>query len=144
LSTELAMLDKQKDEYADVLTMPPPLDNSGKKMVTQLGTAGTMIPKGAKNVAAAKDFQRYLLSPKPNEEFIRGGLGRYLPVFPEMAKDSWWTDPKRDPHVPPYVEQGILSPTKPDYFAYNPAWAQVRAEHPFHVAFHEIVADGKP
>ena len=29
LSTELAMLRKQKDEYNDVLTMPPPLDNDG-------------------------------------------------------------------------------------------------------------------
>ena len=65
--------------------------------------------------------------------------------MPELVKnDPWWTDPKRDLHVPPYVEQGLVSPTKPDYFAYNPAWAQVRSEHPFHVAFHDIVADGMP
>ncbi len=68
-----------------------------------------------------------------------------MPIYPEIVKnDSWWTDPKRDPHVPPYIEQGLIGPTKPDYFAYNPAWAQVRAEHPFNVAFHEIVAAGKP
>ena len=65
--------------------------------------------------------------------------------MPELVKDDpWWTDPKRDPHVPPYVQQGLVSPTKPDYFAYNPAWAQVRAEHPFNVAFHDIVADKMP
>ena len=65
--------------------------------------------------------------------------------MPDLAKnDPWWTDPKRDIHVPPYVEQGLVSPTKPDYFAYNPAWAQVRSEHPFHVAFHDVVANNVP
>ncbi len=145
LSTELAMLDKQKDEYDDVLTVPPPLDNSGNKMVSQLGIAASMIPKGAKSVEVAKEFQSFLIKPDVNEEFLKGALGRFLPIHPEMAKnDKWWTDPKRDSHVPPYIEQGIFSPTKPDYFAYNPAWAQVRAEHPLNVAFHDIVAEGKP
>ncbi len=145
LSTELAMLRKQKDEYNDVLTMPPPLDNNGKQMVTQNGGAFTMIPKGAKNIAVAKEFQKYLITPEVNARWLKGGLGRYLPAMPEIAlNDPWWTDPKRDPHVPPYVEQGLVSPTKPDYFAYNPAWAQVRSEHSFNIAFHDIVADKVP
>ena len=125
--------------------MPPQQDNSGKQMITQMGTVGTMIPKGAKNITIAKEFQKHLLQPEVNSEFLKGGLGRYMPTMPDLVKnDPWWTDPKRDPHVPPYVQQGLFSPTKPDYFAYNPAWAQVRSEHTFHVAFHEIVADGKP
>ena len=145
LSTELAMLDKQKDEYGDVITMPPQLDNNGVQMITQMGTVGTMIPKGAKSVEIAKEFQKYLIQPEVNAEFLKGGLGRYMPTMPELVKnDPWWTDPKRDPHVPPYVQQGLFSPTKPDYFAYNPAWAQVRSEHPFHVAFHDVVADNVP
>jgi multiple sugar transport system substrate-binding protein len=145
LSTELAMLRKQKDEYHDVITLPPQLDNHGQQMITQMGTVGTMIPKGAKGVEIAKDFQKFLIQPEVSAKFLKGGLGRYMPTMPELAKnDPWWTDPKRDPHVPPYVQQGLFSPTKPDYFAYNPAWAQVRSEHPFHVAFHDVVADNKP
>jgi multiple sugar transport system substrate-binding protein len=145
LSTELAMLRKQKDEYADVITRPPQLDNNGQQMITQMGTAGTMIPKGAKNVEVAKDFQKYLITSEVNVEFLKGGLGRFLPTMPELVKnDTWWTDPKRDPHVPPYVQQGLFSPTKPDHFAYNPAWAQVRSEHPLNVAFHDVVADKVP
>ncbi len=35
LSTELAMLDTQKDEYNEVRTIPPLLDNSGKQMTPQ-------------------------------------------------------------------------------------------------------------
>ena len=145
LSTELGMLRAQKDEYNDVVTMPPQLDNDGKQMLTQMGIFGTMIPKGAKNIAVAKDFQRFMLQPEINSAFLKGGLGRLLPAFPEMAKnDPWWSDAKRDPHVPPYVQQGLINPTKPDYFAYNPAWAHVRSEHTFHIAFHDIVADKVP
>ena len=145
LSTELAMLRKQKDEYNDVITLPPQLDNNGKPLLSQLDPVATMIPKGAKNIAVAKDFQKYLIQPEINREFLKGGLGRYLPAMPELAKnDPWWSDPKRDPHVPPYVHQGLMSPTKPDYFAYNPAWAQVRSEHTLQVGFHEIVSEGKP
>ena len=145
LSTELAMLRKQKDEYNDVVTMPPPFDNAGKQMVTQMNPAATMIPKGAKNIEVAKDFQKFLITPEMHQQWLKGAIGRFLPMYPELAKnDPWWTDPKRDPHVPPYVEQGLVSPTKPDYFAYNPAWAQVRSEHPFNVAFHEVIADKVP
>ncbi len=145
LSTELGMLRNQKDEYNDVVTMPPQLDNNGKQMMTQMGIAATMIPKGAKNVEVAKDFQKFLITPEVHTQWLKGALGRFLPIYPEIAKnDPWWTDPKRDSHVPPYVQQGLISPTKPDYFAYNPAWAQVRSEHTFHVAFHDIVADKVP
>jgi multiple sugar transport system substrate-binding protein len=145
LSTELAMLGKQKDEYNDVVTMAPQLDNNGQQMLTQMGISGTMIPKGAKRIEIAKDLQRFLLQPKVNGEFLKGGLGRWLPSMPEVAlNDPWWTDPKRDSHVPPYVQHVLVNPTKPDYFAYNPAWAHVRSEHTFHVAFHDIVADNVP
>jgi multiple sugar transport system substrate-binding protein len=125
--------------------MPPQQDNDGKQMMTQMGINGTMIPKGAKNIEVAKDIQRFLLQPEINSAFLKGGLGRWLPSMKEVAlNDPWWTDPKRDPHVPPYVQQGLVNPTKPDYFAYNPAWAHVRSEHTFHVAFHEIVANNVP
>ncbi len=64
LSTELAMLRKQKAEYNDVITMPPQLDNNGKQMITQIGVAATMIPKGAKNVELAKDFMKFVINPR--------------------------------------------------------------------------------
>ena len=124
--------------------MPPPLDNDGKEMVTH-SAAPHDDPQRREKFQVAKEFQKFLITPEVNREFLKGGLGRYLPAMPELVKDDpWWTDPERDPHVPPYVEQGVFSPTKPDYFAYNPAWAQVRAEHPFNVAFHDIMANDMP
>lgn len=148
LSTELAMLSTPEGKeayYNDVITQPPPLDNAGNKMTTELNIAATMIPKGAKSVEIAKEFQKYMIQPEVNAEWLKATLGRFVPIYPEMAKtDTWWTDMKRDPHVPPYIEQGVFSPTKPDYFSYNPAWAQVRSEHTFNVAFHDIVTNKVP
>jgi multiple sugar transport system substrate-binding protein len=144
LSTELAMLGKQKAEYDDVITMPPPNHNDGSQMACQFGTNCLMIPKGAKNVDLAKDFAKYAIQPEISGKYLKGGLGRWLPVFPDVAKnDPWWTDPKRDTHVPPYVDHAFGGrELLPFYFVYNPAWAQVRSEHPFNVAMHEVTSAG--
>jgi multiple sugar transport system substrate-binding protein len=139
LSTELGMLGKQKDEYNDVITAPPPKHNDGKEMACQWGTNCLMIPKGAKNVEVAKDIAKYMCNPEINAKFLKGGLGRWLPVYPELVKDSWWTDTKLDPHRKPYVDQAFGGrELVPFYFVYNPAWAQVRSEHPFNVAMHDV------
>jgi multiple sugar transport system substrate-binding protein len=143
LSTELAMLRKQKDEYNDVITRGPPLTNDGKPMASQFGVNTMIIPKGAKNVEVGKEWAKFMIQPEVLNKYLKGGLGRWLPIYPELIKnDSWWTDPKRDSHLPPYVHQGFEAPTIPDYYTYTPAWAQVRSEHPYHIAFHDIVAGG--
>jgi multiple sugar transport system substrate-binding protein len=143
LSTELAMLRKQKAEYNDVITYPPPMTNEGKQMPVQFGVGYAIIPKGAKNIEGAKDFIKYLIQPEVNGKYLKGGLGRWLPIFPELVKDTWWTDPKQDSHRPPYVSEAYGGrPLVPYYYVYNPAWAEVRSEHPFNVAFHDVTANG--
>jgi multiple sugar transport system substrate-binding protein len=143
LSTELAMLRKQKAEYNDVITAPPPKMADGTVMPCQFGVNCMIVPKGAKNVAAGKDFAKYMIQPEINGKFLKGGLGRWLPIMPELVKDPWWTDPKRDSHVPPYVDQAFGGrELVPFYYIYTPAWAQVRNEHPFNVAIHEVTAKG--
>jgi multiple sugar transport system substrate-binding protein len=144
LSTELAMLHKQREEYLhEVVTMPPPKHNDGTPMESQFGVNYMMIPKGAKNVEGAKSMAKYMIEPEINAKYLKGGLGRWLPIYPELVKnDSWWTDPKQDIHRPPYVEQAFNRPILPFYFIYTPAWAQVRTEHPFNVAMHDVTAGG--
>ncbi|HEY1260120.1 MAG TPA: ABC transporter substrate-binding protein [Stellaceae bacterium] len=143
ISTEVAMFHDKQAYYNEVLTLPLPLSNEGKQCVAQYGIAQAIIPKGAKNIPVAKEFLTYLIQPKVEGELLKGGLGRSLPVFKSVVeKDSWWTDPKIDPHRPPYVKEGLYGPTKPDYYAFNPAWAQVRSEHCFNVAWADIVSGG--
>ena len=143
LSTEVAMIHNKKAYYEDMMTYAPPLSNAGKKVPSVFPVNLLLVPKGAKNVEVAKDFAKYLIEPKVNGEYLKGGLGRYLPVFPELVKnDPFWLDPKIDPHRPPYVEQGLVNPTIPYFYVYNPAYAQVETEHVWEVAQADIVSGG--
>ncbi|HJU20413.1 MAG TPA: ABC transporter substrate-binding protein [Stellaceae bacterium] len=142
LSTEVALYHDKEAYYHDTVTHPLPLSNEGKPLPSQFLAATAFIPQGAKNVEAGKDFLKYMIQPKINGEFLKSGLCRTLPVFPEVVKnDPWWLDPK-DPHRGPYIRQGLFGPTIPFYYVYNPAYAQVRTEHPFNVAWSDIVHGG--
>jgi multiple sugar transport system substrate-binding protein len=140
LSTELGMLKTQQADIKDVITLAPPATNEGKQMPVQFGVNCIAIPKGAKNVAVAKDFAKYLIQPEVFSKFLKGGLGRWLPPMAELAKDPWW---KEDPHRKAYAEEAFGGrPLLPYYYVYNPAWAEVRTNHPFNLAFHDVTAGG--
>src|SRR5215468_1251049 len=110
ISTEVALFHK-KEEYDDVVTMGLPLSNEGKPVPSQAANGCGLIPKGAKNVAVAKDFLKYLIQPQVNNEYLKTGLGRFVPCMPSIVKDDpWWLDPK-DPHRVAYVQQALLDPT---------------------------------
>src|SRR6202521_2811429 len=141
LSTEVAIIKKQQD-YNDILTMGLALSNDGKPVPSQAGSLCGLIPKGAKNVAAAKDFLKYLIQPKVCNEYLQSGLGRRVPAMPAIVKDdSWWLDPK-DPHRVAYTTQVLLSPTVPTFWTSNPAYAQVQNEHVWAVAWSDIITGG--
>src|SRR6202023_863971 len=82
------------------------LSNDGRPVPSRAGSLCGLIPKGAKNIPAAKDFLKYLIQPKVCNEYLKTGLGRRLPAMPVIAKDDpWWLDPK-DPHRVAYTTQG--------------------------------------
>ena len=140
ISTEVAIYDK-KDEYNDIVTRGLPLSNDGKSLTSQIIALGTVIPKGAKNVAAAKDFMKYVAQPKVLNEYLKGGLGRFLVPVPEMVKsDPFWL--KEDPHRKAYAELTMVGEAMPIYEVYNPAIAQVNAEHVFSVAMFDVMNNG--
>jgi multiple sugar transport system substrate-binding protein len=57
ISTEVAVLSQgKKDDYDDIVTMGLPLTNDGKPVPSQAASPCGLIPKGAKNIAVAKDF----------------------------------------------------------------------------------------
>jgi multiple sugar transport system substrate-binding protein len=141
ISTEVAIIQKEQD-YKDIVTMGLALSNDGKPVPSQAGGLAQLIPKGAKNVEAAKDFLKYLITPNVLNELLKTGLARRIPPMQSIVKDDpWWLDPK-DPHRVAYVQQGVLGPTVPQFWVYNPAYAQVQNEHVFPNAWAEIVKDG--
>ena len=142
ISTEVALW-KQKEEYNDILTLGLPLSNDGKPLPSVAGGAFAVVPKGAKNIAVAKEFLKYSIEPKVLAAFLRGGLGRWLPPMPSIVKNDpgFWLDPANEP-LKAYTEQGVLGPTIPPYEVFNPARADVSSEHVFSLAMIDVMNNG--
>jgi multiple sugar transport system substrate-binding protein len=141
LSIELAQID-QKAEYEDQVTRALPLGNDGKPLPAQIGEFGMVIPKGAQNVAVAKEFLKYAIEPKVLNEYLKGGLGRWAIPYPELVKtDPFWLH-SGDQHRTAYITETLVGPTIPLYEAYSPAAAQVDSEHVFQLAWNDIVNNG--
>jgi multiple sugar transport system substrate-binding protein len=139
ISISVAEMDNKKEYYDELVTAPFPLDNAGKQVPALLGVELAFIPKNAKNPDVAKDFLRYLIQPSNLNEYLKQARGRWLPVMPSIVhNDPYWLDPK-DPHRAPSVRQGVLGPTQTWFYVYNPAYAQVDAEHVFSVATGDII-----
>jgi multiple sugar transport system substrate-binding protein len=141
ISIELA-LHNRKDQYDDIVTMGLPLDNAGRPIASQLLVGGAFVPKSAKNVEVAKDFLKYLIQPKVANEYLKSGLGRWLPPMAGLAKDDpFWLDPK-DPHRSAYVRQGVLGPTVPNYPSFNPGYAEANAQQIWGAAEADVIREG--
>jgi multiple sugar transport system substrate-binding protein len=140
LSTEVALY-KKKEEYDDIVTHRMPLSNDGAALPSPMPIFGALIPKGAQNVTVAKDFLKYAVQPNVLNEYLKGGLGRWALPLPEIAKsDPFWF--KEDPHRTAYAEETLMHPTVPLYEAYNPAMADVNAEHVFSIAMLDVMNNG--
>jgi multiple sugar transport system substrate-binding protein len=142
ISTEVALM-HDPEAYHDIVTMGLALSNDGKPVPSQVSNGTALIPKGAKNIEVAKDFLKYFIQPKVNDEYLKVGLARSIPAMPSIVKnDPWWLDPK-DPHRVAYVKQGLLGPTLPNFWAFNPAWAEVQNQHVWGQAWADIMTGGK-
>jgi multiple sugar transport system substrate-binding protein len=139
-STEVAVY-KNKALYDDIVTRGMPLGNDGQKIPSPMASFGALIPKGAKNVDVAKEFLKYAVQPKVLNEYLKGGLGRWVVPMPEIAKsDPFWF--KEDPHRTAFATETLIDPTLPLYEAFNPAMAEVNAEHVFSVAMLDVMNNG--
>jgi multiple sugar transport system substrate-binding protein len=140
ISTEVALYHK-KEQYDDIVTLGLPRDNAGKQMPALLGVIGAFIPKGAKNVEVAKDFLKYVIQPKVVNEYLKSGLGRFLPPMPELAKnDPFWLDPA-DPHRVAYTTEGVLEPTVPYFPVFNPGVAEANAQQIWGAAEADVIRE---
>ena len=144
LSTEVAVKEKHPEWYQNDIVSQGigyPNDNAGKPVPSIVPITQGLIPKGAKNVTVAKEFLKYFIQPKVIGEFIELGLGRWLPVMPSLAKSAFWQNPK-DPHLRGYAHQGLLGPTRPDFYVFNPAMAEVYSQHVWSIAMIDVAKEG--
>jgi multiple sugar transport system substrate-binding protein len=143
ISTEVAVLSQgKKEDYDAIVTMGLALSNDGKPVPSLANNPCCVIPKGAKNVEVAKDFLKFVIQPQVANERLKVGLARNIPCMPKIVKDDpWWLDPV-DPHRVAYVKQGLLGPTLPQFWAFNPAYAQVQNEHVWSMGWVDIMKEG--
>lgn len=128
MSIAAAQKDKPDVYYKEILTHGVPLGNDGKPVPALITVVPAFIPKGAKNVAGAKEFLKYMIQPKLLNDYLKLAGGRWTPLMPSNLKlDPFWTDPS-DPHIPVATRQGLVTPTIPSWQIYNPAYAQVISE----------------
>jgi len=142
ISTEVAMYHDKKRYYDESVTMGLPLGNDGQAVPAELGAGGCFMAKGCKNETVGKDFIKYLSQPKVANEYLKTGLGRWLPCMPSIVKDDpFWLDPK-DPHRPPYVREGLLGPTIPYFYVFNPGIAVANAQQIWGQAQANVIRNG--
>jgi multiple sugar transport system substrate-binding protein len=141
LSIELALIDK-KEEYEDQITHILPLGNDGEPLPAQIGEFGLVIPKGAKNVAVAKEFLKYAIEPKVLNEYLKGGLGRWAIPYPGAGQDRPVLAPFRRPASHRLHHGNLGRSDDPVLRGIQPAAAQVDSEHVFQVAWNDIVDNG--
>jgi multiple sugar transport system substrate-binding protein len=141
ISPEVAHFHK-KEEYDDIVTMGLGTDNAGKQMSAYMTVGGAFIPKGAKNVDVGKDFIKYVIQPKVVNQYLKTGLGRWLPAITDPIKnDPFWLDPK-DPHRSAYTREGMIDPTLASYQSFNPGYAEANAKQVWGTAEADIIRNG--
>ncbi|MBI3512668.1 MAG: carbohydrate ABC transporter substrate-binding protein [Proteobacteria bacterium] len=142
ISPEVSLLSSgKKAEYDDVVTRGLTLDNAGKEMPALLGASGAFIAKTAKNIPVAKEFLKYMIQPKVVNEYLKTGLGRWLPPYPEVVKsDPFWL--KEDPHRTAYATEAMLGPTAPNYPSFNPGYAECNAQQIWGIAAADVIKEG--
>jgi multiple sugar transport system substrate-binding protein len=142
LSTELAWIKHEKEYWQEMMVAGYPKSNSGTEMVAGVNAGGGFIPKGAANVAVAKDFMKYFMQPEVLNKNLQGGLGRWVPPMKQIVLDDpYWLDPK-DPFRKPYVELGVMGPTRALPFAFNPAYGQFAAEQQWTQCHANVIKNG--
>jgi hypothetical protein len=59
-------------------------------------------PEGGEECRGGQGFMKYFMQPQVMNENLKNGLGRWVPVYPQIVKDDpWWTDTKDVPHRSP-------------------------------------------
>lgn len=141
LSIPAAKSDDKK-VYDQIVTQLMPKGPDGQIITSLVAVKAAFIPKGAKNVALAKDFLSFLAQPKRLDAMLTAARGRWLPVMPQLVKDDpFWTDPK-NPNLQVAIKQEVTGKTAPWPMVYNPAYAQVNSEEVWGKAEGDVINNG--
>ncbi len=111
-------------------------------MPAQLGVGGAFIPKGAKNVEVAKDFMKYVIQPQVMNDYLKQGLGRWLPAIPVAGQERPVLARSERPAPAELRAEGLIDETGANYPVFNPGWAEVNATQIWGSAEADVIRNG--
>ncbi|MEM3386028.1 MAG: extracellular solute-binding protein [Nitrososphaeria archaeon] len=95
LSIPCSLYERDRNAYNNLLkTVHWPKAPDGSNPPYYWETRAAIIPKGAK-VELAKEFLSFLMKKENYEPWIKGTLGKYLPMYKSSLEDTFYTN---DPH----------------------------------------------
>ncbi|MGD2179953.1 ABC transporter substrate-binding protein [Lusitaniella coriacea] len=133
---------RQEEEiYLNKLgTLEFPNKPNGDPMRYIVSVRQAAIFSKSKNQELAKEFLAYLVRPENLDTYIKAASGRYAPITKSGWEDPFWRD-RADPHIAIATKMLADRPTRPFYFALNPAYAQVLEENLWGEALNRILVE---
>lgn len=133
---------EDEDIYRDrMASIELPNEPDGEAPTYLVTVKQVVVFAGSNNQKAAKDFLSYLVQPDRLGFYVKGSLGRWFPVMPQLWSDSFWND-ESDPHISVAIAQFREGKTRPFYQSFNPAYSQVLEENVWGKAIGRVIVDG--
>jgi multiple sugar transport system substrate-binding protein len=136
--------DRPEDYYKNIATIEWPLGPSGERFPIVGLVFSAAIYNGGRNIAAAKEFVRFLVAEGWLAHYLDFSAERMLPPLPGLLNQPFWLDPS-DRHRMAAVMQVASRPSMYSYVAASGDRRYDRIRYPEHVwgtAVHRVAADG--
>jgi multiple sugar transport system substrate-binding protein len=133
-----------EDYYKATATIGWPVGPDGRIYPLLFIFTEAVIFTGARNVAGAKDFLRFILQQKRLGAWLEGAQGRFMPTMFELVGTPFWMDPA-DQHRRAAVEE-LIGPTMPNLGPVRASlplwWDQAARQRLLGGAVQRIAVDG--
>ena len=135
--------DRPDDYYENTATIEWPLGPSGEPFPIPGFVIQAVVFKDGRNVAAAKEFVRFLVAEGWLMHYLDFSGERMLPSIPSLLQQPFWLDPS-DPHHMAAVMQVASRPLAHDYTAASGDLGHDRIynERVWAKAVHRVAAEG--
>jgi multiple sugar transport system substrate-binding protein len=140
ISIPAARLGEREIYFDRMATVEWPDRPDGRPLTYLVGVKGALVFSESRNKDAAKAFLSHLIVPRNLNEYVKGSLGRWFPVMPQLLTDPYWTNPA-DPHISVAFRQFTRRATRPFFQVFNPAFGPVTAEGVWGRAMGRVVVD---
>ena len=135
--------DRPDDYYENTATIEWPLGPGGEPFPIMGYFFPAMVFRDGGNVAAAKEFVRFLVAEGWLMHYLDFSAERFLPPISKLLDQPFWLDPS-DPHRMAAVMQIAARPAVHNYAVASGNWRHdlVEQEYVWQKAIHRVAAEG--